>query len=113
MPTPYRRSASEAASYSGIKRWQPSLYFDQFESSVADDDKAALRSVINSGHTRGQGVLRCIGDDKVPELFPTFSAKSVGMVGKKLPPATWAVASSLNCVGARRMRRREVQASGR
>ena len=80
--------ASEAAIYRAIKRWQPSFCFDEFDSILADDDKAALRSVINSGHTRGQGVLRCIGDDKVPELFPTFAPKAIGMVGRKLPPAT-------------------------
>ena len=67
---------------------QPSFCFDEFDNILADDDKAALRSVINSGHTRGQGVLRCIGDDKVPELFPTFAPKAIGMVGRKLPPAT-------------------------
>jgi hypothetical protein len=80
--------ASEAAIYRAIKRWQPSFCFDEFDSILADDDKAALRSVINSGHTRGQGVLRCIGDDKTPELFPTFAPKAIGMVGRKLPPAT-------------------------
>jgi Protein of unknown function (DUF3631) len=58
-------------------------------SSIASlHSKAALRSIINSGHTRGQGVLRCIGEDKVPELFPTFAPKAIGMVGRKLPPAT-------------------------
>ena len=80
--------ASEAAIYRAIKRWQPSFCFDEFDSILVDDSKAALRSVINSGHTRGQGVLRCIGDDKVPELFPTFAPKAIGMVGRKLPPAT-------------------------
>jgi putative DNA primase/helicase len=80
--------ASEAAIYRAIKRWAPSFCFDEFDSILADDDKTALRSVINSGHTRGQGVLRCIGDDKVPELFPTFAPKVIGMVGRKLPPAT-------------------------
>ena len=80
--------ASEAAIYRAIKRWAPSFCFDEFDSILADDDKAALRSVINSGHTRGQGVLRCIGDDKVPELFPTFAPKTIGMVGRKLPPPT-------------------------
>jgi hypothetical protein len=80
--------ASEAAIYRAIKRWGPSFCFDEFDSVLADDDKAALRSVINSGHTRGTGVLRCIGDDKVPELFPTFAPKAIGMVGRKLPPAT-------------------------
>jgi Protein of unknown function (DUF3631)/Zinc-binding domain of primase-helicase len=80
--------ASEAAIYRSIKRWGPSFCFDEFDSILVDDDKASLRSVINSGHTRGQGVLRCIGDDKVPELFPTFAPKAIGMVGRKLPPAT-------------------------
>ena len=79
---------SEAAIYRAIKRWEPSFCFDEFDSILADDSKAGLRSVINSGHTRGQGVLRCIGDDKVPELFPTFAPKAIGMVGRKLPPPT-------------------------
>jgi putative DNA primase/helicase len=80
--------ASEAAIYRAIKRWQPSFCFDEFDSILADDDKVALRSIINSGHVRGSGVLRCIGDDKVPELFPTFAPKVIGMVGRKLPAAT-------------------------
>jgi len=80
--------ASEAALYRAIRRWQPSFCFDEFDNILADDDKVALRSVINSGHTRGQGVLRCIGDDKTPELFPTFAPKVIGMVGRKLPPTT-------------------------
>ena len=79
---------SEAAIYRAIRRWAPSFCFDEFDSILADDDKAGLRAVINSGHTRGQGVLRCIGDDKVPELFPTFAPKAIGMVGRKLKPAT-------------------------
>jgi putative DNA primase/helicase len=79
---------TEAAIFRAIKRWQPSFCFDEFDSILASDDKAGLRSIINSGHTRGQGVLRCIGDDKVPELFSTFAPKCIGMVGRKLAPAT-------------------------
>jgi hypothetical protein len=79
---------SEAALYRAIERWQPSFCFDEFDSVLTDDSKAGLRSVINSGHTRGQGVLRCTGDDKVPELFSTFAPKAVGMVGRRLPPPT-------------------------
>ena len=80
--------ASEAATYRAIERWQPSFCFDEFDSVLADDDKAALRSVINSGHTREIGVMRCTGDDNVPTMFPTFAPKVIGMVGRKLPPAT-------------------------
>jgi len=79
---------TEAAIYRAITRWNPSFAIDEFDTVLVSDDKAALRSVINSGHTRGTGVLRCVGDDKIPELFPTFAAKAIGMVGRKLPPAT-------------------------
>jgi putative DNA primase/helicase len=56
---------SEAALYRSIQRWSPSFCFDEFDSVLADRDKGALRSVINSGHRRGQGVLRCTGDDQI------------------------------------------------
>jgi hypothetical protein len=79
---------SEAPLYRAIKRWQPSFAFDEFDNILANDDKVALRSVINSGHTRGQSVLRCVGDDNTPELFSTFAPKAIGMCGRKLPPPT-------------------------
>ena len=36
--------ATEAAIYRAIKRWQPSFCIDEFDSVLADDSKAALRS---------------------------------------------------------------------
>jgi hypothetical protein len=71
--------------------WQPSFAIDEFDDVLAsknDENKTELRSVINSGHTRGQGVLRCVGDEKTPELFPTFCPKAIGMRGRKMPAAT-------------------------
>jgi putative DNA primase/helicase len=80
---------SEAALYRAIKLWSPSFAIDEFDSVLANtEDKTGLRSAINSGHTRGQGVVRCVGDEKTPELFPTFAPKAIGMVGRKLPAAT-------------------------
>jgi hypothetical protein len=79
---------SEAALYRSIERWHPSFCIDEFDSVLADKEKTELRSVINSGHTRGSGVIRCIGDEKIPELFSTFCPKAIGMVGLKLPDAT-------------------------
>ncbi len=80
---------TEAALYRSIELWHPTFVIDEFDSVLANDDKAALRSVINSGHVRGDGVLR-INKDKnnEPELFPTFGPKCIGMVGRKLPPQT-------------------------
>ena len=57
----------------------------------ADDalgDNPDLRSVINSGWTRGQGVIRCHPDTHEPELFSTFAPKIVAMKGRKLPDTT-------------------------
>jgi putative DNA primase/helicase len=83
---------SKGALYRSIQRWQPSFVIDEFDTVLSDaknnPDKAELRSVINSGHTRGQGVLRCVTDEHTPELFPTFCPKAIGMVGRKLPATT-------------------------
>ena len=79
---------SEAALYRAIELWRPCFVIDEFDSVLANEDKTALRSVINSGHTRGQGVVRCVGDDKTPKLFSTFCPKAIGMVGRKLPTTT-------------------------
>jgi putative DNA primase/helicase len=80
---------TEAALYRAIKLWEPSFAIDEFDSVLANaDDKTGLRSAINSGHTRGQGVVRCVGEEKTPELFPTFCPKAIGMCGRKMPAAT-------------------------
>ena len=79
---------SDAALYRTIQRWQPSFIIDEFDTVLASEEKQELRSIINSGHVRGQSVIRCIGDDKTPELFPTFCPKAIGLVGRKLPAST-------------------------
>ena len=82
---------SRGALYRAIQRWQPSFVIDEFDDVLAaktDNDKAELRSVINSGHTKGQGVVRCITDEHKPEVFPTFAPKCIGMVGRKMPATT-------------------------
>ena len=79
---------SEAALFRSIALWAPSFAIDEFDTVLASDDKAGLRSVINSGHTRGQGVVRCVEPDFKPQHFKTFCPKAIGMVGRKLPPST-------------------------
>jgi hypothetical protein len=82
---------TKAALYRSIKIWEPSFCIDEFDDTLSargDENKQELRSVINSGHERGQGVLRCIEPDYTPQMFSTFAPKAIGMVGRKLPPAT-------------------------
>jgi putative DNA primase/helicase len=96
---------SKAALYRAIKAYSPSLCVDEFDDvlSSANGDRAELRSVINSGHTRGDGVLRCVTDEQ-PELFSTFCPKAIGLVGRKLPAST---ASRCIFVELRRRKRDE------
>ena len=77
---------SEAALFRSIEKWLPTVIADEADVLLVDNDP--LRAVINSGWTRGAGVLRCIGDDSTPHSFPTFCPKIVGMKGRKLPDTT-------------------------
>jgi hypothetical protein len=81
---------SKAALFRSIQRWSPSFIIDEFDNVLAsrNEGQSELKSVINSGHVRGQCVIRCITDDQTPEPFSTFAAKAIGMIGRKMPPAT-------------------------
>src|SRR5262249_1131899 len=79
---------SEAALYRAIERWHPSFAIAALDNVLRSDEKMGLRSVINSGHTRGSGVVRCADRTQVPEMFSTFAPKCIGMIGRKLPSQT-------------------------
>jgi hypothetical protein len=81
---------SKAALFRAIKAWSPSFAIDEFDDvlSSINGDRTELRSVVNSGHTRGTGIIRCVTDEHKPELFPTFCPKAIGLVGRKLPAST-------------------------
>ena len=67
----------QGGAHRAIQLWKPSFVIDEFDTvlSSVDDDKAELRSVVNSGHVRGQGVLRCVTDDHRPGMFSTFAPR--------------------------------------
>jgi Protein of unknown function (DUF3631) len=77
---------SGPALFRSIAKWQPTLIVDEADDALADNPD--LRSVINSGWTRGQGVIRCHPDTHEPELFSTFAPKVVAMKGRNLPDTT-------------------------
>jgi hypothetical protein len=60
---------SEAALFRSIEIWHPTVVVTEADTLLVDNEP--LRAVINSGWTRGAGVLRCIGDEKLP----TFSRR--------------------------------------
>jgi Protein of unknown function (DUF3631)/CHC2 zinc finger len=81
---------SKAALFRSIQLWQPSFVIDEFDTVMVSKDGSAgeLRAVINSGHTRGQCVIRCVTDEQRPERFSTFAPKAIGMIGRRLPATT-------------------------
>ena len=77
---------SGAALFRSIAKWQPTFVIDEGDDVLTDN--ADLRSVLNSGWTRGQTVIRCHHDTHEPESFSTFAPKVLGMKGDKLPDTT-------------------------
>ena len=77
---------SEAALFRSIEKWLPTIVADEADVLLVDNEP--LRAVINTGWTRGSGVLRCIGEKNEPHLFPTFCPKIIGMKGRRLPDTT-------------------------
>jgi Protein of unknown function (DUF3631) len=77
---------SEAALFRIIELYEPTVIVDEADTAFVENE--ALRAVVNSGWTRGSGVLRCTGDENTPHLFPTFCPKAIGMKGRKLPDTT-------------------------
>jgi hypothetical protein len=53
---------TEAVLFRSIERWEPTIIVDEADTLLVHNEP--LRTVINSGWTRGSGVPRCIGGDK-------------------------------------------------
>src|SRR4030095_10375353 len=77
-------SVSAAALFRSIESWSPTLLIDEFDSFGKDDND--LRNVVNSGHSRAAAfVLRTEGDAHEPQLFSTWAAILVAMIGLPQP----------------------------
>src|SRR5262249_56245893 len=74
---------SAAALYRSIEKWNPTFVVDEADDAFVDNPD--LRQVINSGWTRGQGVMRCDPDTNEPRRFSTFCPKAIAPKGKKMP----------------------------
>ena len=53
-----------------------------------DEGAAAVRAVVNEGHMRGGGVLRCVGDDHEVRRFRCDCPKAIAGIGDFMAPAT-------------------------
>jgi hypothetical protein len=74
------------ALYRSIAKWQPTIIVDEGDTAFVDNED--LRAVVNSGWTRGLGVVRCDSETNEPQSFSTFCPKAIGLKGKELPDTT-------------------------
>jgi putative DNA primase/helicase len=72
--------------YRMIEKWLPTIILDEADSAFKNSPE--LRSIINSGWTRGAGVPRCHPDTHEPEFFDTFGPKAIGLKGLHVPDTT-------------------------
>ena len=78
-------NVTAAALFRSIEAWAPTLLIDEFDSFGRDDND--IRNIVNSGHSRAAAfVLRTEGDAHEPELFSTWAAMLIAMIG--LPKGT-------------------------
>ena len=76
---------SAASLFRGLEAWSPTLLIDEADTFLHGNDE--LRGILNSGHTRSTAfVIRTVGDEHEPRLFPTFAPIAIGMI--KRPPDT-------------------------
>ena len=76
---------SAASLYRGLEAWSPTLLIDEADTFLQGNDE--LRGILNSGHTKSTAfVIRTVGDEHEPKLFPTFAPIAIGMI--KRPPDT-------------------------
>jgi putative DNA primase/helicase len=74
---------SAAALYRSIEKWHPTFVIDEADDAFVDNPD--LRQVVNSGWTRGQGVVRCDPDTNEPRKFSTFCPKAIACKGRNAP----------------------------
>lgn len=79
-------SITGPALFRSIEKWAPTFLIDEADTAFINNDD--LKEVVNSGWTRGDAVIRCDEKTHEPRAYSTFCPKGIGMIGRKLPPAT-------------------------
>jgi len=73
-------SISGPALFRSLEKWSPTFVIDEADTALVRNED--LKEVMNSGWTRGQGVIRCDPDTHDPRSYSTFAPKAIGMKGK-------------------------------
>ena len=72
---------SSAAVYRVVEAVKPCLLIDELDSVIAENEP--LRGILNSGHRKATAfVIRCVGDNSMPETFSSWCPKAVAAIGR-------------------------------
>ena len=74
---------SMAPLFRATEKYRPTLLIDEADTFLQDNTE--LRGILNSGHTRNGGVLRCEGEDNETRRFSTWAPKAIALIGKLHP----------------------------
>jgi putative DNA primase/helicase len=77
---------SGAALFRSVEKWTPTFVIDEADTVLVNNED--LRAVVNSGWTRGLGVIRCDPETHEPRKYSTFAPKALTMKGRRLPDTT-------------------------
>ena len=82
VPRPMTASnVSDSVLFRSVERHRPTLLIDELDSFI--DERAELRNLLNSGHTRGTAyVLRNVGEEHEPRLFSVWAPKILAGIGR-------------------------------
>ncbi len=73
-------SLTTAVLFRTIEAHHPTLLIDEADAFARENEE--LRGVINAGHSRGQPVLRCVGDNHEPRAFAVFGPMAIAAIGR-------------------------------
>jgi hypothetical protein len=69
-----------AAMFRTIEVAKPTLLIDEADTFISNNEE--LRGIVNSGHAKGGGVIRTVGDDHEPRQFSTFAPVAIAGIGR-------------------------------
>ena len=72
-------SVTPAAIFRVIESYGPTLLIDEADTFLSDNEE--LRGMLNSGHRRGGGVLRIVGEQHAPRAFATYGPCAIALIG--------------------------------
>jgi putative DNA primase/helicase len=82
LPRPlFAANLTSASLFRATEAFRPTLIVDEGDTFLSEKDE--LRGVVNSGHLKATAfVLRTVGDDHRPKVFPTWGPKVFAGIGK-------------------------------